>query len=284
MLGPGFGNFAASVVALLLAEKASMDYLLPLLIPTIEMLEAAWGKFPFALASGAAISILSFWGIGGLMVLPAIFRVESWKIQLNRSLDTKMLLRSLPLISFNFWFGTTLASWMFFRLLPESSSDWRRLPTMATVARDAVVWLLVQEVLFFYCHKTFHENKVLYARIHKLHHTWTSPVAITAIYCNPIEHIVCNVFPVVLGPILCGSHLAAIGVFLFGGLVHTCAVHSGYWICDDNGIHDEHHRKFNVNYGVSGFLDVWYGTYQLPPGAAGVTFEVPAPAATKKSQ
>ena len=38
----------------------------------------------------------------------------------------------------------------------------------------------------------------------------------------------------------------------------------GYWFCDDNGMHDEHHNKFNVNFGVTGMMDKWYGTYQLP--------------------
>ena len=29
-------------------------------------------------------------------------------------------------------------------------------------------------------------------------------------------------------------------------------------------MHDEHHAKFNVNFGVTGMMDKWYGTYQLP--------------------
>eukprot|EP00449_Zooxanthella_nutricula_P029837 CAMPEP_0198489010 /NCGR_PEP_ID=MMETSP1462-20131121/1153_1 /TAXON_ID=1333877 /ORGANISM="Brandtodinium nutriculum, Strain RCC3387" /LENGTH=139 /DNA_ID=CAMNT_0044217497 /DNA_START=92 /DNA_END=507 /DNA_ORIENTATION=- len=75
--------------------------------------------------------------------------------------------------------------------------------------------------------------------------------------------------PLLAGPILCGSHVASVGVLLLLGLVHTTAVHSGYWICDDDGMHDEHHRQFNVNYGVVGIMDVWYGTYRLPAGAVG---------------
>merc|ERR1712183_818831 len=143
---------------------------------------------------------------------------------------------------------------------------------------------LGEEVMFFYVHRMLHENKKLYASIHKIHHTWTAPVSWVAIYCHPVERIISNMAPLLAGPILCGSHLAAIAVYLFLGFVHTTAVHCGYWVCDDNGMHDEHHRKFNVNYGVVGLMDSWYGTYQLPPGAAhpeGPTGAT-APAASKK--
>lgn len=271
MLGPSVGNAAAAAVSLLLVEKLSMDYLLPHFVPTIEAVEATVGKLGFSLASGAMISVLGFWVVGGLLALPAFFHVEHWKIQVNRSLDIKALWKSLPLIILNFWLGVVCASFAFTALLPESSSNWRQLPSVTILARDIIVWLVVQEVLFFLVHRQFHESKRLYAAIHKIHHTWTAPISIVAIYCHPLEHIASNMAPVILGPVLCGSHLAAIGVYLFSGLVHTTAVHSGYWVCDDNGMHDEHHRQFTVNYGVFGIMDEWYGTFQLPPGAAGVT-------------
>merc|ERR1712107_827723 len=57
---------------------------------------------------------------------------------------------------------------------------------------------------------------------------------------------------------------SATGAWMLSALIHTCLVHSGYWICDDKGMHDEHHRAFDVNYGVRGWMDKLYGTYQLP--------------------
>merc|ERR1719189_2287115 len=214
------------------------------------------------------------------MALPAILRVEQWKIQMNKSLDTKALWQAMPLIIFNFVAGSIVASLLLCMVLPDSSFDWRHLPSTSTLARDAVVWLLVEEVMFFYVHRALHENKQWYAKIHKLHHTWTAPVSFVAIYCHPLEHIASNLAPLVVGPVLCGSHIAAITVFFFLGYVHTTAVHCGYWLCDDNGLHDEHHRKFTVNYGVMGLMDTWYGTFQLPPGA--VRSEGTAPMEAKK--
>ena len=151
--------------------------------------------------------------------------------------------------------------------LPESSYDWRALPSTDILARDVIIWLLVEEVCFFYVHKWLHDNKKMYAAVHKIHHTWTAPISLVAIYCHPFEHLASNLTPVLLGPILCGSHAAALAIFLAVGTIHTLIVHSGYWFCDDNGMHDEHHAKFNVNFGVMGLMDSFYGTYQLPPGA-----------------
>lgn len=267
MLGPTFGHTAASITGLLLIEKLAMEWLFPPWIPTIEDFEARVGKSTAVGIMAVANSTITFWGIGLLFALPPLLGWRRWKIQQDRSLDMKMLKRSLPLIAFNFVLQVVVGVPFLIYLLPASSLDWHALPSTETLARDITVWLLVEEVCFFYVHRWLHQDKRMYAAVHKLHHTWTAPISIVAIYCHPFEHLVSNIIPVLLGPLICRSHAASFGVFLSVGTVHTLAVHSGYWFCDDNGMHDEHHAKFNVNFGVTGMMDKWYGTYQLPAGA-----------------
>jgi len=284
MAGPSLGQIAASMTGLVLAEKLVLELLLPPWVPMLEAYEATMGRAAFLLASGALTSVISFWGIGSLMALPAIFHIERWKIQPNRNMEMRALLQAMPLILVNFTISTVMVPLVLLACLPESAFDYRSLPEVGALVRDVSVWFACEEVIFFYVHRWLHENKKMYGAIHKLHHTWTAPISLVAIYCHPLEHIFSNIAPLLAGPIICGSHVASVGVFIFLGLVHTCAVHSGYWVCDDNGLHDEHHNKFNVNYGVVGVMDWLYGSYQLPSGAAGAGEEkaTPSPAAAPK--
>jgi len=222
--------------------------------------------------------LVGFWGFGTLFALPALLGSRRWKIQANRSLDVPKLLEALPLIFCNFCIAMAVVPFLLFVALPDRSFDWYNLPSKARLSRDIVMWFVVEELMFFYAHRWLHQNKTMYQAVHKLHHTWTAPVSYVAMYCHPLEQIMCNILPFVMGPILCGSHMAATAVYFCAGLIHTTAVHSGYWFCDDKGMHDEHHAKFNVNYGVTGVLDVLHGTFQLPPAST------PAPSQPKQSQ
>jgi len=248
-------------------EKLACEYLLPHTAHQSALWEATLGRPLFTILAGLVVGSAAFWGVGSLMMIPACLHVRKWKIQVNKHMDFKALLSAMPLIVFNHLLGVLIYSVVMVSLLPDSSFDWKNLPSTSTLARDVFVWVSLNEVCFYGVHRFFHENKRAYAAIHKLHHTWTAPVSLVAIYCHPLEHAVANVGPLLVGPMLCQSHAACLAVFLFLGLLHTLAVHSGYWICDDNGMHDEHHRKFNVNFGVLGVMDYVFGTYRLPEGA-----------------
>merc|ERR1711879_609712 len=108
----------------------------------------------------------------------------------------------------------------------------------------------------------------MYARVHKLHHAWKAPVSWVTFYAHPFEHCLINIIPFVVPLLVCQSDWATVTMLSVIGMLHTMLVHSGYWICDDGGMHDEHHLRFNVNYGSMGIMDRLYGTYRLPNNAA----------------
>jgi len=205
-----------------------------------------------------------FFGFGTLFAIPAFAGAKYGKIQKNRTLDVGTFLACAPNIIVNLIAGSAFGSFLMAKGLPDSAFDWRALPSTSTLMKEAAVWVAANEVIFFYTHRWMHINKYLYAKIHKIHHTWTSPISFTAAYSHPLEVLLGNVVPLAAGPLLCGSHIMGACIWFFFYQVHTTCTHSGYWICDDHGLHDVHHAKFNYNYGVHGIMDHIYGTHLLP--------------------
>ena len=143
-------------------------------------------------------------------------------------------------------------------------------------------------------------HPLLYKYIHKKHHQWTSPIAITAVYCHPLEHLLSNTIPPVLviisikidqnvytilllqGPTLMSSHLAVSWLWYSIAIITTLNDHSGYHFPGFRSpeAHDYHHLKvinckyfvfyfvnlifiisqFTECYGVLGILDFLHGT------------------------
>lgn len=97
-----------------------------------------------------------------------------------------------------------------------------------------------------------------------MHHTFKSPAALTSKYAHPVEHLLSNLGPVVLGPLLFNCHPLVQCLWTSYGLVQTTVVHSGYnlspWLPQPNA-HDWHHEVTYECYGTElGLLDWLFGT------------------------
>ncbi len=94
---------------------------------------------------------------------------------------------SLPFL----WVGHYLIVW-------RNCDNSPKLPTFQKLFFELIFCIAIEEIGFYYSHRLLHHPKI-YKHIHKQHHEWISPIAITAAYSHPIEHFFSNIFPIYLG-------------------------------------------------------------------------------------
>ncbi|KAF7670372.1 hypothetical protein LDENG_00228400 [Lucifuga dentata] len=135
------------------------------------------------------------------------------------------------------------------------------LPTFHWGLIELTFFSILEEIMFYYSHRLFHHPS-FYKHFHKQHHEWTAPIGVVSTYAHPLEHMIANILPVALGPVILGSHLATTSLWYCLALISTTISHCGYHLpfLPSPEFHDFHHLRFNQCYGVLGVLDRLHGT------------------------
>jgi len=211
-----------------------------------------------------------YWGVGGLYTAYDLFKPErliQYRIQDKTSepITYANLWKCVSRVLWNQVFvGIPLALALYYpaAYFKSLTYDAKDIPSYETAMLHLIGYILIEEVMFYYTHRLFHEYPALYKRYHKIHHEFTAPISITARYAHMLEDLLSNLLPVVSGPILMGSHPMQLLVWVLLGITATLQSHSGIHLPFSSSpeAHDYHHLKFNVNYGVLGILDSLHNT------------------------
>jgi sterol desaturase/sphingolipid hydroxylase (fatty acid hydroxylase superfamily) len=121
-----------------------------------------------------------------------------------------------------------------------------------------IISYILADVIFYTGHIIIHQNK-FYEIIHKQHHSWYDPSAISTTYAHPIEHILCNIVSVYIPIIITGLHWKLSLLWICLAIISVIISHCGYDIIGARK-HDLHHSKIHVNYGPGGLCDWLFST------------------------
>lgn len=161
-----------------------------------------------------------------------------------------------------------LLTWPLLRLSNIHSGD---IPAWYIWVLQIAFFLLLDDFLFYWMHRWFHENKWILKNIHSVHHRIRNTCALDGNYFHWVEFVLIGSLAMV-GPILVGCHLYVLYAWIIIRNLEAADGHAGYdfpWnplrflpLYDGPVYHDFHHARFKGNYaGALHYVDRYFGTY-----------------------
>ncbi|KAJ3497641.1 hypothetical protein NLG97_g1739 [Lecanicillium saksenae] len=151
-----------------------------------------------------------------------------------------------------------------------------KLPSLTEFAFEFVLAFALREMLFYYGHRLFHW-KPLFRRFHKIHHEFSTPIAIASKYAHPVEYLTADSLPVILPPLLLRVHVVSMWAYLAAVLFSSTVIHSGFdFFYKSARMHDRHHEgAMNIYYGAFGafgMMDWIHGTVEKRQAKTAIHF------------
>lgn len=143
------------------------------------------------------------------------------------------------------------------------------MPSVYIILAQLLFFILLDDFLYYWMHRWFHENKWLMKNVHSVHHKIKNTCAINGNYMHWIEFAGTSTL-ILIGPILLSSHLYVVWIWVAIRQFEAADGHIGYdipWnparlflIYHGPVYHDFHHAKFKGNYaGFLSYLDALLG-------------------------
>ena len=199
--------------------------------------------------------------------------LAQWKIQADSAPSQRLIKEVVVQICVNHFFTSPLLAyfglWPLFQALGMSMHG--PLPSALQLISQLVIFMVINDALFYWAHRLLHTFPWLYKKVHSQHHRFTTPISWAAEFAHPVEALLANTIPTLAGPFIMRAHLFTIFVWMIVRMWETLDAHGGFdfpfspWrllspvLLGAEG-HDWHHSHNRGNYGVSRFWDLLMGT------------------------
>ena len=248
------------------------------------MIENFWNSFVdwWPWGDKLLITFVLFVGHSGIpMIYNAIalciyrwpsLKTEEWKIQKGIYAPWRLVWDTVKQVLFNHFLTTPLLVYLLvapaFQFFEMPIRD--PLPSIGRIIFEFFVCSAVNDTLFYWSHRLLHHPR-LFSTFHAQHHRFNIPMSWSAEYCSPLESILSNSLPTILGCFIVKMHLFTMNCWISFRLVQTLEAHSGFvypfspfrmldpLLIGPKG-HDFHHSHNRGNYGIFKFWDWICGT------------------------
>lgn len=235
----------------------------------------AWADPLFLLFAigGTLVSMGSFAIVAGPLTIcawrdPPALRV--FRIQRRRPSAPGALVRRAALVWLGnnlLLFGLVALSWP---ILRHTGLHAGPMPAWWIVLLQLLLFVYVDDLLYYGMHRLMHRQPWLWRRIHAWHHRIKTPWAICAHDMHPVEFVATGGL-MLLMPVVLGAHVAVVWIWIAIRQVEAAEGHCGYdfpvalnrLIPFSKGAahHDFHHAQVTGNFaGFMPHVDRWFGT------------------------
>ena len=143
----------------------------------------------------------------------------------------KLFWRSIKFNLLNSWFSNVVVylSVTMSGIPSENLTAIDKMPTPTVFAAQILFCMMIEDATFYISHRTLH-LPWLYPSVHKIHHEHKVTFSLAALHAHPLEYILGNVVPVMVGPAILGPrmHLASAFGWYFMRQFESIEGHSGY--------------------------------------------------------
>lgn len=118
---------------------------------------------------------------------------------------------------------------------------------------NIITILLIQDMIFYTFHRIMHEIPILYKNVHSTHHSRYGPIY--ALYVNPLDNVLTNIFPLFLSVILFPIPLWMVKILIAYQMYNVTKAHR------KGSLHEVHHLNMKKRFGTVYFMDIIFETY-----------------------